>query len=81
MSTNAEANIQTRLNELRNVHRIVQNAFNLIADVEIKGAHANAVAEILGWLNGFGSTLSNQIKALEETLPKQEVKEEVKVEA
>lgn len=80
MSDNQKAveNITTRLNELKNVHRIVQNTFNLIADVEIKGAHANAVAEILGWLNGFGTTLNNQMKALEETLPKNDVKQESK---
>lgn len=64
-------NIQARLNELKNVLRIVQNAFNLIADVDVKGAHCNAVGEIMGWLNGFGKTLQTQISALEATLPKE----------
>lgn len=88
MSDNkAVENINARLNELKNVLRIVQNAFNLISDVDIKGAHSNAVAEIMGWLNGFGKTLQTQIQALEatlpkeETTPKQDVKEEVKEEA
>ena len=69
---NAEANIKARLTELQNVLRIVQNTFNLVADVDVKGAHCNAVAEIMGWLKGFGSTLQNQINALTATLPKEE---------
>lgn len=69
----AQANIEARLNELRNVLRIVQNTFNLIADVDVKGGHCNAVAEIMGWLSGFGKTLQSQITALEATLPKPEI--------
>ena len=69
---NAEANIKARLSELQNVLRIVQNTFNLIADTDVKGGHCNAVAEIMGWLKGFGSTLQNQIDALQATLPKEE---------
>lgn len=72
---------QSKLHELKNVHRIVQNTFNLIADSEVKGAHASIVAEVLGWLNGFGATIDGQIKAIEGVLPKSEVKEEAKVEA
>lgn len=84
MSDNkAVENINARLNELKNVLRIVQNTFNLVSDVDVKGAHCNAVAEIMGWLNGFGKTLQTQIQALEATLPKEETpqKEEVKEEA
>ena len=73
MSDNkAIENINARLNELKNVHRIIQNTFNLIADVEIKGAHCNAVAEIMGWLQGFGKTLQSQMDALNASLPKEE---------
>lgn len=68
-------NINARINEIKNVLRIVQNTFNLINDVDIKGAHAEPVAEIRGWLAGFGKTLQTQITALEATLPKEEVKE------
>ncbi len=69
-SQKAVENIQARVNELKSVQRIVQNTFNLVVDTDIKGAHANAVSEILNWLNGFSSTLSGQIQALEATLPK-----------
>lgn len=72
LQTNAVNNINSRLTELKNVLRIVQNTFNLINDIDIKGGHANAVAEILGWLGGFGKTLQTQIDALNATLPKSE---------
>lgn len=75
---NAVANINARLKELGNINRIIQNAVNLIADVEIKGGHAGAVAEILGWLTGFSQSLQSQMKALEATLPKEETKEPAK---
>lgn len=79
MSDNkAEANIKARVAELSNVNRIVSNAINLINDVEIKGGHAGPVAEILGWLSGFSQSLTGQIKTLESSLPKEEVKEPVK---
>lgn len=75
-SQNAVANIQARLKELNNVNRIIQNAVNLINDVEIKGGHSVAVAEILSWLVGFSQSLISQVKTLESSLPKEEVKEE-----
>jgi hypothetical protein len=69
-----EANIKARIAELTNVNRIVSNAVNLINDVEIKGGHAGPVAEILGWLSGFSQSLTGQIKTLESSLPKEEIK-------
>ncbi len=80
---NAVNNINARLKELNNVNRIIQNTVNLINDVEIKGGHSVAVAEILSWLVGFSQSLTSQVKALESSLPKEEVKptETVKTEA
>lgn len=73
MSENkVEANIKARIAELTNVNRIVSNAINLINDVEIKGGHAGPVAEILGWLSGFSQSLTNQLKTLEASMPKEE---------
>ena len=66
-----EVNTKVRLSELVNVNRIVSNAINLINDVEIKGAHAGPVTEILGWLTGFSQSLTGQIKTLKSTLPKE----------
>ena len=73
---NASDNIEARLKELNNVARVIQNAINLIQDVEIKGGHSHAVAEILSWLTGFNQSLMSQIKTLEPVKPK--VVEEVK---
>jgi len=73
-----EANMKARIAELSNVNRIVSNAINLINDVEIKGGHAGPVAEILGWLSGFSKSLTEQMKILESSLPKEEVTESVK---
>lgn len=67
-----ETNTKVRLAELTNVNRIVSNAINLINDVNIKGAHAQPVTEILGWLTGFSQSLTGQVKTLESTLPKKE---------
>lgn len=68
---NAANNINARIGEIKNIHRIVQNAFNLISDADIKGAHSPAVSEILGWLAGFGKTLQTQMDTLSATLPKE----------
>lgn len=73
--------INARVKEIENILRIVQNTFNLVNDTDIKGGHAHAVAEIMGWLSGFGKTLQTQIQALEATLPKEEVKETAPKEA
>lgn len=81
MSTNAESNIEARLKELKNVHRLISNSVNLICDVEIKGGHANAVAEILGWLDGFRKSIEAQMTTLEATLPKPEPVKTVELEA
>jgi len=78
--SNAENNIQARLKELNNVNRIITNTINLIADVEIKGGHAGAVVEILGWLTGFSQSLTGQMKTLEATLPKEETPKTVELE-
>lgn len=74
MSDNQKAveSINARIGEIKNIHRIVQNAFNLIADADIKGGHSAAVAEIMGWLAGFGKTLQSQMDTLSATLPKEE---------
>lgn len=69
---NAVANIEQRLKELKNVHRLISNTLNLICDVDIKGGHAVAVGEILGWLDGFRKSIENQMTTLEATLPKAE---------
>lgn len=68
----AQANVEARIKEITNVNRIVTNAINLINDVDIKGAHAGPVMEIMGWLAGFSQSLTGQIKTLESTLPKKE---------
>ncbi len=65
-------NVGAKLKDLVNVNRIVTNAIALINDVEIKGAHAGPVTEILGWLTGFSQSLTTQIKTLEATLPKKD---------
>jgi hypothetical protein len=81
MSDNkAELNIKARVAELTNVNRIVSNAINLINDAEIKGGHADPVAEILGWLTGFSQSLTGQIKTLESSLPKEEAAKPIEVE-
>ena len=40
--------------------------------MEIKGAYCQPVSEILGWLNGIKTSVEQQIKTLEDTLPKVE---------
>lgn len=72
--SNATDNIEVRLKELKNVHRLISNTLNLICDVEIKGGHAVAVGEILNWLDGFRKSIESQMTTLEATLPKDESK-------
>jgi hypothetical protein len=62
--------IETRLADLKNVNRMATNAINLINDVEIKGAYAGPVLEIVQWIDGIKKAVSTQIDALEPLLPK-----------
>jgi hypothetical protein len=68
--------IEGRLTELKNVIRVASNTLNLINDMEIKGAYATPVVEIVQWIEGIKKAVQTQIDALEPLLPK---KEEVKV--
>lgn len=65
MSENINIPTEAKLNDLKNVHRLVSNTINLINEVEIKGAYAGPVAEILGWLDGFKATLAKQMEVLQ----------------
>lgn len=79
MSDNkAELNLKSRIDELSNVNRIVNNALTIIGEGTIQGKHAPFATEVLGWLNGFSQTMQTQIKQLEAVLPKEEAKEPVK---
>lgn len=74
--------IETKIKELENVNRLLNNTLNLINDVEIKGAYAGPVAEIQGWLTGFKASIHTQLEGFKAALPKpsvEPVKEEVKV--
>ena len=78
--SDATANIEQRLKELKNVNRLITNAFNLICDTEVKGSHAVAVGEILQWLDGFRKSIEGQVTALEAALPKKEEAKTVELE-
>ena len=64
--------IEARLADLKNVNRLATNAINLINDIEIKGAYAGPVLEIVQWIDGIKKAVQTQIDALEPILPKAE---------
>ena len=64
--------IEARLADLKNVNRLASNTINLINDVEIKGAYAGPVVEIIQWIDGIKKAVQTQIDALEPLLPKAE---------
>jgi hypothetical protein len=64
--------IEARLADLKNVNRLASNAINLINDIEIKGAYAGPVLEIVQWIDGIKKAVQTQIDALEPLLPKVE---------
>jgi hypothetical protein len=64
--------IEVRLADLKNVNRLATNTINLINDVEIKGAYAGPVMEIIQWIDGIKKAVQTQIDALEPLLPKAE---------
>jgi hypothetical protein len=65
--------IELKIRELENVERICKNATNLIAEMEVKGAYAKPVAEVIDWLMGITQTLKTQIDPLKALLPKESV--------
>lgn len=64
--------IESRLVDLKNVNRLATNAINLINDIEIKGAYAGPVLEIVQWIDGIKKAVQTQIDALEPLMPKAE---------
>jgi hypothetical protein len=72
--------IETRLTDLKNVNRLASNAINLINDIEIKGAYAGPVLEIVQWIEGIKKAVQTQIDALEPLLPKVEESKVVEAE-
>ncbi len=81
MSDQSNVVIETKIKELENVRRLVTNNINLINDSEFKGAYAGPVAEILGWLEGFKTSVNNQIEGFKAALPKVEEAKAETVEA
>jgi hypothetical protein len=67
--------IEGRLVELKNVIRLASNTVNLINDVEIKGAYAGPVVEIVQWIEGIKKAVQTQVDALEPLVGKPEVVE------
>jgi len=72
--------IEARLADLKNVNRLASNAINLINDIEIKGAYAGPVLEIVQWIDGIKKAVQTQIDALEPLLPKVEESKVVEAE-
>ena len=62
--------IESRIKDLENTCRICQNTINLIGEMEVKGAYAKPVAEVLDWLGGLHQAVQNQISPLKSLLPK-----------
>lgn len=69
---NQLAQIEARIKDLENTSRICQNTINLIGEMEVKGAYAKPVAEVIDWLVGLHQAVQNQIVPLKSLLPKPE---------
>lgn len=67
------AQIEAKIRELTEVSRIVANTLNLIADMDIKGAHVEPVLEIVNYNRGFKTKVDQQIETFKSMLPKKEV--------
>ena len=68
-SEKAIAELNSKINDLKNVHRLVSNNLAIIHDSKVNGSDVRAVAEVVGWLEGFKQSLANQFQALEASLP------------
>jgi hypothetical protein len=68
-SEKAIEEINRKLNELRNVSRVTGNNLALLLDMEIKGAYAEPMLEVIQWLKNLDGATKQQIATLEATLP------------
>lgn len=59
---------EKQIKELENVLRLVCNNLNLLNDMEIKGAYAMPMAEVLNWLEAFKRSVSDQLNSLRPVL-------------
>lgn len=77
---NATEQLQKKIDEMNNVLRVEQNTVTAISGMEIKGGDSPAIAELLGYHQGFINNLKTQLEALLASLPKPTVElAEVKV--
>jgi hypothetical protein len=72
--------IKEQLEQIKNVSRIVGNTITLINEHEVKPSYFDAVKEILLFLEGNHKQLLAQVSQLEALVPKEEKKEEPKLE-
>lgn len=61
---NDKAVSEAKLKELQNVLRLTENTITLISDGTYQGGHAPAIAEVLGYHNGFKAELVRLIEKL-----------------
>lgn len=73
------AQVEAKIKELETVGRICGNAINLVNDMEMKGAYAKPVGEVLDWLGGVKQTIQTQVDQFKTLLPKPEVIDAVEV--
>ena len=58
--------------ELESVYRLVTNNINLLNDMEIKGAYAMPMAEVLNWLEAFKRSVKENLDSLKPVSEKAE---------
>lgn len=64
IQTIVNADKEKQIKDLDNVLRLVTNNTNLLNDMEIKGAYAMPMAEVLSWLDAFKRSVTDQLNAL-----------------
>lgn len=67
---NAAIELNRKIAELENLHRMLTNGLNWLSDVEIKVAYIQPVSEFVGFLTGFKANIEQQRAALQAVTPK-----------
>jgi hypothetical protein len=70
MSEQSTDQLSKQLKEIDELNRVVSNGLNWLAELDVKVAHIQPVAEFIGFLNGLKGNIAKQREALVAVMPK-----------
>lgn len=76
--TSGQEDLAKRIKDVENVIQLETNTLNLIFEGSYSAKYCRIISDVVGYHEGFIASLKDQLKALNEMLPKAEPESQVK---